>query len=273
MLAMARSELESNCEKAMQQQRVVDELEAKRVVAQADLDSLGGEPADTFYDDLDEAYAHKSNLDRYIQQMEKEMKSENPFVEQIQMMETDNLQEVDYETINYLTKIKEHQEFILKILTDKKSWVRMQIIDQNLGYLNHRLAIYLNKLGLPHNVKFQSDLSVQIEKLGQEFDFDNLSNGESIRLILSLSWAFRDVFETLNQAMNLMFIDELIDSGVDSTGVENTLGVLKTMTREQNKNIFLVSHRDELIARVSNVLMATKENNFTNYAYESDVVS
>lgn len=270
MLKKAQEDLEAICEKAISQQAVISDLDQKLSQAQTELDAIA-EPNDTFYDSLEEAYEHKSNLDRYMQQMEKEINAENPYIEQIQMMQTQNLQEVNYDTINNLSKIREHQEFILKILTDKKSWVRMQIIDQNLGYLNHRLAIYLNKLGLPHNVKFQSDLSVQIEKLGQEFDFDNLSNGESIRLILSLSWAFRDVFETLNQPMNLMFIDELIDSGVDSTGVENTLGVLKNMTREQNKNIFLVSHREELISRVSNVLMATKENNFTNYSYESDV--
>jgi len=147
----------------------------------------------------------------------------------------------------------------------------MQIIDQNIGYLNHRLEVYLSKMGLPHEVRFLSDLSVEIIKVGQEFDFDNLSTGESTRLILALSWAFRDVFETLNFPISMMFIDELIDNGMDSVGAEHSLAVLKYTTRENNKNVFLISHRDEFVARVTNVLVVTKENNFTSYSYETDL--
>jgi hypothetical protein len=62
-------------------------------------------------------------------------------------------------------------------------------------------------------VKFQNDLSVSIEELGRELDFDNLSRGERNRLILSMSWAFRDVWESLYQPINILFIDEMIDSG------------------------------------------------------------
>ena len=147
----------------------------------------------------------------------------------------------------------------------------MQIIDQNLGYLNHQLDVYLRKIGLPHDVRFLSDLSVEILKLGQDFDFDNLSTGESTRLILALSWAFRDVFETLNFPINLMFIDELIDSGMDSLGGESSLAILKSTTREHGKNVFLISHKEEFVARVTNVLMVIKENNFTSYNYETDL--
>jgi ABC-type lipoprotein export system ATPase subunit len=69
--------------------------------------------------------------------------------------------------------------------------------------------------------------------------------------------------------INLLFIDEMIDSGMDTSGVENSLGILKKMSRERNKSIFLVSHKDELAGRVNNVLMVTKENGFTTYGEES----
>ena len=97
-----------------------------------------------------------------------------------------------------------------------------------------------------------------------------MSRGERNRLILSLSWAFRDVFENLNSPVNLMFIDELIDNGTDTTGVEAALSVLKKITRERNKNIFLISHREELIGRVSNVLNVIKENGFTSFTKEDE---
>jgi len=101
--------------------------------------------------------------------------------------------------------------------------------------------------------------------LGRDLDFDNLSRGERNRLILSLSWAFRDVWESLYQQVNLLFIDEVVDSGMDSSGVENALAILKRMSRESNKSIWLVSHKDELAGRVSNVLTVVKENGYTTY--------
>lgn len=115
---------------------------------------------------------------------------------------------------------------------------------------------------------FLNDLTVEITDLGRDLDFDNLSRGERNRLILSLNWAFRDVFESLNHSINVLFIDELIDNGTDQSGVDSALDILKRMVRERDKDIFLVSHRDELIGRVSNVLTVTKENNFTTFEQE-----
>jgi DNA repair exonuclease SbcCD ATPase subunit len=168
--------------------------------------------------------------------------------------------------------LKDHQEFLLKLLTSKDSFIRKKIIDQNLAYLNNRLTYYLDKMGLPHQVNFQNDLSVEITQLGQDLDFDNLSRGERNRLILGLSWSFRDVWESLYQNINLLFIDELIDNGLDSAGVESALSVLKKMARERNKNIFLISHKDELIGRVTNVLKVIKENGYTSYSNDLEIV-
>jgi DNA repair exonuclease SbcCD ATPase subunit len=139
-------------------------------------------------------------------------------------------------------------------------------------YLNNRLTYYLDKLGLPHQVVFLNDLSVEITQLGQDLDFDNLSRGERNRLILGLSFAFRDVWESLYQGINLMFIDELIDSGMDASGVENSVAVLKKMSRTRLKNIFLISHKDELIGRVNTILKVIKENGFTSYSNDVDIV-
>ena len=126
-------------------------------------------------------------------------------------------------------------------------------------------------MGLPHTVIFQNDLSVEITQLGQDLDFDNLSRGERNRLILGLSWAFRDVWESLYQSVNLLFVDELIDNGLDASGIESALGVLKKMARERSKNIFLISHKDELIGRVNNVLKVIKENGFTEYSNDLEI--
>ena len=130
----------------------------------------------------------------------------------------------------------------------------------------------MDRLQLPHTVVFKNDLTVEITQLGQDLDFDNLSRGERNRLILGLSWAFRDVWESLYQNVNLLFIDELIDSGMDTAGVESSLAVIKKMGRERDKNVFLISHKDELIGRVNHLMKVVKENGFTSYENDIEII-
>ena len=198
---------------------------------------------------------------------------ENPHTEQIETLKSKNIEELDYTLMNNLTKLKEHQEFLYRLLTSKDSFIRKKIIDQNLNYLNSRLNMYLTDLGLPHEVIFQSDLGVEITELGRELDFDNLSRGERNRLILGLSWAFRDIYESTNVPINLLFIDELIDSGMDTQGVEASMAILKRLTRERQKNVFLISHKDELAGRVNSIMNVVKENGFTSFGEDFEVVS
>ena len=225
----------------------------------------------TYYDTVEEALKHQNNLKTLETQLTVKAGESDPYQEQIDELRNTAMQEILWDRINELTRVKDHQEFLLKLLTSKDSFIRKKIIDQNLAYLNNRLTYYLDKMGLPHTVLFQNDLTVLITQLGQDLDFDNLSRGERNRLILSLSWAFRDVWESLYQQINLLFVDELVDNGLDASGVEGALAVLKKMARERKKNIFLISHKDELIGRVNNVLKVIKENGFTSYATDLEV--
>lgn len=222
-------------------------------------------PEDTFYESEVEAYQHQSSLHSLVSQLSAKAEETNPYLDQIEQLKTQALQEVDFVLLQDLTRLRDHQEFLLKLLTNKDSFIRKSIIDQNLNYLNQRLAHYLAQLGLPHSVKFLNDLSVEITELGRDLDFDNLSRGERNRLILGMSWSFRDVWESLYQSINLMFIDELIDNGLDSSGVDSALSILKRMTRDRNKSVFLISHRDDLSSRVNNVLKVIKLNGYTEY--------
>ena len=224
----------------------------------------------THYDTEAEAIKHSSQVESLLTQITNKHSEADPYGEQITDMQNKALQEVSYDALNELVRVQEHQDFLLKLLTSKDSFVRKKIIDQNLSYLNNRLTHYLDRIGLPHTVKFQNDLTVSIEELGRELDFDNLSRGERNRLILSMSWAFRDVWESLYNPINLLFIDELIDNGLDTQGVENALALLKKMSRERNKSIWLVSHREELAGRVENILKVVKENGFTSYNTDID---
>ena len=220
-----------------------------------------------FYPSLREALEHKNTLEQLHKDLAKEQEKLNPYADQADSL-NNTLQEVSYDELNKLVKSREHQEFLLKLLTSKDSFIRKRIIDQNLSYLNKRLGEYLDKLGLPHEVKFLNDLSTEITLLGQDLDFDNLSRGERTRLILGLSMSFRDIFENTNTAIDLIFVDELLDSGMDAAGLEGSIGILKKMERERNKNVFVISHREELVNRVSNVLTVVKENGFTSFNFD-----
>ena len=252
------------------QSEVANKLEATMSLL-TEIGDINGRP-NTFYESAKEAYEHRNNVDNLRNTLLSKQQEEDPYQTQIDDLNNTAIQEVVWDTINDLNSLKDHQEFLLKLLTNKDSFIRKKIIDQNLAYLNNRLTYYLDKLGLPHQVEFQNDLSVEITQLGQDLDFDNLSRGERNRLILGMSFAFRDVWESLYQGINLMFIDELIDSGMDTAGVENALHVLKKMGRERNKNVFLISHKDELVGRVNHVLKVVKENGFTSYENDVEII-
>ena len=228
----------------------------------AELTELG-EVKKPFYTNIDDAYNHRTKLDTLGNRLEKASEEINPLNEHIIGQQESLLQKIDLDNLQQLNVLREHQEFLLKLLTSKDSAVRKKIIDQNLMFLNSRLSWYLDKLGLPHTVTFMNDLGVMITEHGRELDWGNLSRGESTRLILSLSFAFRDVFESLSGSMNLFYIDELLDSGLDTSGIESALELLKKITRENNKSVWLVSHREELIPRVNTTLLVVKENGFS----------
>ena len=268
-------ELESRKQKELEdsiayQKEVSDKL-TSTIEILTEIGDINGRP-NTFYESAKEAYEHRNNVDGLKQTLLNKDQEEDPYQAQIDELKETGLQEVSWDTMNQLTDFKDHQEFLLKLLTNKDSFIRKKIIDQNLAYLNNRLTYYLDKLGLPHQVVFLNDLAVEITQLGQDLDFDNLSRGERNRLILGMSFAFRDVWESLYQNVNLLFIDELIDSGMDTAGVENSLAVIKKMGRDRQKNVFLISHKDELVGRVNHVMKVIKENGFTSYENDIEII-
>jgi len=254
-------------------QKYFDKITQDRNKIQTEIDTIGelNTRPDTYYDTVEQALKHQNNLKTLETQLTIKAGETDHYQEQIDELTDTALQEISWDRVNQLNSLRDHQEFLLKLLTSKDSFIRKKIIDQNLAYLNNRLTYYLDRMGLPHTVAFQNDLSVLITQLGQDLDFDNLSRGERNRLILGLSFSFRDVWESLYQQINLLFVDELIDNGLDAAGVEGALAILKKMARERKKNIFLISHKDELIGRVNNVLKVVKENGYTSYATDLEV--
>jgi len=260
-------------DKFSEESAYIDDLRTQRDRLEEKISSYEmGVLPNVFYGSIEDALEHKHNLDKICGQFEDKHTELNTYDDQIQVLRETGIQEIDFDLLNKLTDDRDHQDVLYKLLTDKGSFIRKRIIDQNISYLNHRLAYYLVKLGLPHEVKFSNELTVDITEHGRDLDFFNLSRGEMTRVILALSFSFRELYESLNRPMNLLCIDELLDGGLDAVGIESTLSILKSFARDHNKQVLLISHREELVGRVNNILTVTKTGGFTEYSTDVDYV-
>ena len=115
--------------------------------------------------------------------------------------------------------------------------------------------------------QYDQYIYLNLELVEDKAPFENFS---SIDFLITTLFFLKN--KSLSKKTNtLLFIDEMIDNGLDTQGVESALGLLKQMSRERHKSIWLVSHRDELAGRVENILKVIKENGFTSYNTDIDV--
>lgn len=201
--------------------------------------------------------------------IEELLASENPHIDALQALKSQHVKTISYSDLDEIRKEVEHQYFLLKLLTDKNSFIRRKIISKTIPFLNNRLMYYTKELGLPHVVKFDDDMSCTVAEYGRELDFGNLSGGEKKRVNLSLSLAFRDVLHHLHSRVNCLFIDE-IDASLDGSGVENVFKLLKQKTRDEGLGLWIISHRPEAVGRFDRAVIVRKENGFSKILDESE---
>jgi DNA repair exonuclease SbcCD ATPase subunit len=228
---------------------------------------LGDRPT-SVWQNRNQLYEIRQQREKLIARIEIETDKANPFQEKVASL-LSTLLTLDYDAVNLITDQLKHEQFLYKLLTSKDSFIRKRIIDQNLRYLNNSLNRFLELLGLPHEVNFLPDLTVDITLSGRDYDFDQLSRGEMNRVILATSWAFRKLWENLNTDLNLLLLDEVLDQGTDEAGVEAAVEFLTNMANEQQKNILLISHRESLRSRIDRVLIAQKCDSFTIFSEET----
>lgn len=201
--------------------------------------------------------------------LEREKSTVNTYINQIETLKTNSIQHVDYDKYNDLAKLAEHQDFLAKLLMNKDSFVRKRIIDQNISFLNARLQYYIEKIGSQQAVEFLNDLSVEITLNGQSYDFKQLSRGERTRVNIALSMAFRDTYESLYQGINIILVDEILDVGLDASGVVQSWNILKDFAVLRNKNVLVISHREELLSKAENIVKIVKEDGFSSVEFST----
>lgn len=209
----------------------------------------------------------KMNRDNINAAISREMSTVNQFWSQIETLKETSIKTVDWTEYNDVVRLAEHQDFLVKLLMNKDSFIRKRIIDQNILYLNSRLEHYIEKVGSQHQVEFMNDLSVSINLRERSYDFKQLSRGERTRVVIALNMAFRDVHEVTNSPINILCCDELVDNGLDSSGIEMVWNIFKEFCQEKDKTVLLISHREELHNKAKNILLVTKEDDFSSMEF------
>jgi hypothetical protein len=217
--------------------------------------------------DLSDLIKIKSQADASkIQKAELESAA-NPHVEAYDALVSENQDDsIDTKKLDGLYVTLEHQKFLLKLLTDKNSFIRKAIISKSIPFLNNRIAIYTKELLLPHTVTFEPDMSCTITEYGRELDHGNLSAGESKRLNLALSLAFRDVLTHLHSKVNLLLCDEIDGGSLCIPTTNSLIHLLKAKSRDDEVGIWCISHSTEFDGRLDNVMVIRKENGFSYVA-------
>lgn len=186
----------------------------------------------------------------------------NPHNEALTRLESETQKPVEHDKVDELKKRLEHQAFLLKLLTNKDSFLRRRIINKTIPFLNDRINVYTKKLGLPHIVRFDADMSCTVSEYGRELDFGNLSAGEKKRVNTALAFAFRDVLHHLHARTNILLIDEL-DGQLDGSGIDAVVRILKDKSRDEDLSIYVISHHPNIAGRLDRTMYVRKEHGFS----------
>lgn len=221
--------------------------------------------------DLSAALKLRSNVESVKSNLERLENEVNPHIEAYESLLAEKEIKIDYDKLNELNKTLEHQKFLLKLLTDKNSFIRKRIISKTIPFLNKRISHYVGELGLPHSVSFLPDMSCEISEFGRGLDHGNLSAGEQKRLNLSLSLAFRDVLTHLHSPINTMFTDEIDGGSLGNEEMDLVIRLLKHKAWDEETCIFFISHRPEFEGRCDHAILVTKENGFSSVLIDPEL--
>lgn len=212
----------------------------------------------------------KSQSDSMVTKLELLKVAINPHIDSYQELINTILEKINYDDINKLSTEVDHQKVLLKLLTKKDSFVRRALLNKYIPYLNTRLQHYLSDLGLPHRVEFTHEMTAKISQFGRGLDFGNLSAGQRARVNLSLSMAFSDVLQSLHAKVNICFLDEVLDIGLDAIGAKSAAKLLKNKSKEDNISVYIISHKEEIESAFDHTLVIQMSKGFS-YIKDNDI--
>ena len=187
----------------------------------------------------------------------------NPHIDALDAIKAEEEIKIETDQLDELVLQLEHQAFLLKLLTDKNSFIRKNIIGQTIPFLNKRIGYYTQDLNMQHMVLFQPDMTCEISQMGRNLDHGNLSNGEKKVLNLALCLAFRDVRTYMHSKINVLFTDEIDGGSLSGPDIDALIGMLKRKAWDDQISIFVISHRPEFEGKTDRSLIVRKEGGFS----------
>lgn len=146
--------------------------------------------------------------------------------------------------------------------------IKRNIISRVVSSINAMINSNLSELCVNFTCELSSDMNdYKIISSGQEVDLSLRSAGERMKLLISSQLAFRKfLMSRFNVGMNVMIIDEVVDRALDSVSIQALLGMLLRLSQQDNTNISIISHREEVseMARGmpdTQLVIIQKENN------------
>ena len=143
------------------------------------------------------------------------------------------------------------------------SGIKTKVIKQYLPIINQLINKYLASMDFFVNFKLDGEFKETIRsRYRDEFTYASFSEGEKMRINLALLFTWRAIAKMKNSiSCNLLMLDEIFDSSLDGQGTDDFLKILNTL---ENENIFIISHKTDMIAdRFKNVIKYEKVGNFT----------
>ena len=195
---------------------------------------------------------------------------------EIAQLETGDISKSDYKKLKELkneltgineqkTKLKEDQtyaEAVKNMLQD--TGIKTKIIKQYLPIMNRLINTYLTSMEFYVNFTLNESFEETIKsRYRDEFTYDSFSEGEKMRIDLALLFTWRAVAKMKNSTnTNLLMLDEIFDSSLDSTGTDEFLKILNTLGDE---NVFVISHKqDVLVDKFRSTIKFEKVKNFSH---------
>lgn len=208
-----------------------------------------------------------TGINEYISKIQSELseqlKKSEDTVDRSEIQESRKFLDDNHDKKHDLQESKHHLNTAQELLRD--NGIKTVIIRNYLPLINQLINKYLQALNF--NIAFELDeaFNETIKSRGRDaFQYGSFSEGEKLRIDLALLFCWREVAKLKSSvATNLLILDEIFDSSLDSTGIEDFLGILNSL--DDNTNAFVISHKgDQILDKFGRVISVEKVKNFSN---------
>jgi len=201
------------------------------------------------------------NIDIILSNIKKELKNEmnqeNHYLMEIEANKS-LLREIDTETLDKVDIWIQNIKAFIKLSEDPKT--RGKFLRKFIKQSNEILRGF-KKLIPDYNIhiQFNPDFTIRVMKLGKEVNPASLSNGEKRIGNIMIMIALMKVFKLKNNVeFNAIFMDEVLDSGINGALLESVYTFIKNVAKEEQMRVYLISHREEIKEKVKEIIMVTK---------------